>query len=81
MLEGVTLRLKDTYVYTFEAPRTTTEAGHADPQYGNIFNLVYAGDVVPLIPSKQWGFERFGVDKVFSVRSVEEGRYLVDMMK
>lgn len=76
------LAKNDLYVYTFEAPRTTPDADHADTaKYGNIFNVVYRADIVCLVPSQKWGFERFGTDMVFSVESEEEGDYLYAKMK
>ena len=52
------LPAKDVFAYTFATPRTTKnpEPGMHD----NIFNIVGAVDIVPQIPFKDWGFERYG---------------------
>ncbi|MBO7698053.1 MAG: hypothetical protein J6S38_03330, partial [Erysipelotrichaceae bacterium] len=50
----------DVFAYTFATPRTTT-----DPEpgrYPNIFNIVGKADPVPMLPFKQWGYNRYGVD-------------------
>ena len=61
MSEGITgISSSNIYVYGFAVPRTVQK--YAADKYKNIFNIVNQGDVVPRVPLKAWGFERYGVD-------------------
>ncbi|HIU69604.1 MAG TPA: VWA domain-containing protein [Candidatus Scubalenecus merdavium] len=48
----------DPYVYTFAAPNTTTSPNASD--YQTIFNIVNTDDMVPFLPLKAWGFDKYG---------------------
>lgn len=56
------------YAYTFEAPNCGTDASAVnepwtyDGIYANIHNIINPCDLVTLIPPKQMGFKRYGVD-------------------
>lgn len=50
---------ENVYVYTAATPATLL-AGKTE--YGNIFNLVNADDLIPKLPLEAWGFKRAGVD-------------------
>ena len=48
----------DVYVYTFATPRTTKDP--KEGQYPNIFNIVGSTDPVPMVPFRDWGYDRYG---------------------
>ena len=50
------------YAYTFAAPATTTSAQAHDARYANIFNIVNPSDIMPYLPLRSWGYERYGVN-------------------
>ncbi|MBO4297875.1 MAG: hypothetical protein J5998_03675 [Clostridia bacterium] len=59
---------ENVYAYTFAAPRTV----RGDyPAYENIFNVINPADIVTLLPLPQWGFERYGVDRILPVDDPE----------
>ena len=50
------------YAYTFASPATTmSEQAHAE-RYDNIFNIVNPSDIMPYLPLRAWGYERYGVN-------------------
>lgn len=50
------------YAYTFAAPATTVRPDARGERYGNIFNIVNPSDIMPYVPLRSWGYERYGVD-------------------
>lgn len=50
------------YAYTFAAPATTVRADARGERYRNIFNIVNPSDIMPYVPLRTWGYERYGVD-------------------
>lgn len=56
------------YAYTFEAPSAGVDSEEINVPwthggiYKNIHNIINPGDLVALIPPKQMGFKRYGVD-------------------
>lgn len=50
------------YAYTFAAPATTVRADARGERYSNIFNIVNPSDIMPYVPLRTWGYERYGVD-------------------
>ena len=71
VLPNVSLKQKDLFVYTFEAPQGALEsnlaASHGD--YSNIHNVVNLNDVVPLVAPQQWGFARYNYDNDYILPS------------
>ena len=61
------------FVYGFAVPRTVQKSA-AEP-YGNIFNIVNQCDLVPRVPLKAWGYERYGVDLYLPCVSKDSLRY------
>jgi len=57
---------EDVYGYTFAAPSVSTEA--KTEGYENIFNIVNGDDLVPQVPLAQWGYRRYGVDRLLPVK-------------
>lgn len=53
---------KDVYAYTFAAPAVSTEA--KTEGYENIFNIIGESDLVTQVPLAQWGYRRYGVDRL-----------------
>ena len=51
---------EDVYAYTFATPRTTKEP----VAYPNIFNIIQKEDLIPKIPLADWGFGRYGIDRL-----------------
>ena len=54
---------EDLYVYTFATP-ATVRTDYSGAPYGNIFNLINPGDLIPLLPPADWGFRRAGTDVI-----------------
>lgn len=50
------------YAYTFAAPSTTVSANAHDERYANIFNIINPSDIMPYLPLRAWGYERYGVN-------------------
>ena len=53
-------KYKDVYAYLFATPRTTKDRR----DYRNIFNIIGKDDPVPKIPLADWGYRRYGIDKL-----------------
>ncbi len=53
------------YAYTFSAPNTVRDSGTAKDDYGNIFNLKNAEDLVTTLPFPAWGYTCYGNDCTF----------------
>ena len=51
------------YAYTFASPATTLNAQAHDARYANIFNIANPSDIMPYLPLRTWGYERYGIDK------------------
>lgn len=66
---SLTDRKKDVYAYTFAAPAVSTEA--KTEGYENIFNIVQTDDLVTQVPLAQWGYRRWGVDRLLPARGGE----------
>ena len=50
------------YCYTFATPAVTTFDNARDALYDNIFNVINPSDLVPRLPLRSWGYERYGHD-------------------
>lgn len=53
-------RVSAVYAYAFASPATTTSASAQDACYGNIFNIVNPSDIMPYLPLRSWGYDRYG---------------------
>ncbi|GHU79140.1 hypothetical protein AGMMS49992_30810 [Clostridia bacterium] len=66
-------RAEDVYTYAFATPRyvVAKSSRHPygedidNPLFKNIYNIINPEDAVPNVPLKKWGFERYGVTRVF----------------
>ena len=57
---------EDVYAYTFATPRGVLPSRTPeDALYGNIFNIVNPGDVVPRVAPEAWGYSHYGVTLTF----------------
>lgn len=61
------------YAYTFASPATTMSSAAHDARYGNIFNIVNPSDIMPYLPLRSWGYERYGVN--LYLPSVDDERF------
>jgi len=61
---------ENVYGYTFAAPAVSTEA--KTEGYENIFNIINEDDLVPQVPLAQWGYSRYGVDRLLPVKSEDD---------
>lgn len=50
------------YAYTFASPATTLNPEARDARYDNIFNIANPADIMPSLPLRSWGYERYGID-------------------
>ncbi len=57
----------ETYVYTFATPNNTTNVNASS--YKTIFNVVNSDDIIPQLPLKSWGFDKYG--KTYSISIAE----------
>lgn len=73
--ENVTLKPKDVYCYTFEAPMGAQKNEANNKLYDNIHNVLSENDIVAGIPPKDWGFCRYGVDHVFPSKRINGSGY------
>lgn len=55
---------KNVYAFCFECPYSTGEAGTRSDQYDNINNIINPLDFVPKIPMSDFGFKRYGIDRI-----------------
>lgn len=62
----------DVYCYTLACPTVTTSTDAHAGAYDNIFNLLLPSDIVPTLPLRSWGYERYGRDAYFP-RTGSEG--------
>ncbi|MCR4943015.1 MAG: lipase family protein [Clostridium sp.] len=61
---------KDVYAYTFASPATTTASNAEDTNaYPGIFNVLNKDDLIPYLPTKQWGFKHYGKSYKISIAS------------
>jgi hypothetical protein len=51
---------KDMFVYTFECPKGLDK--NNAPEYSNVFNVLYSGDLVTYVGPSEYGFARCGID-------------------
>ena len=66
------------FAYTFACPSVSKSASEGG--YGNIFNIINSGDLIPTLPLADWGYKRyghtmiewFGADDVFYQRFSHE---------
>jgi len=71
-LPNVSLKHKDLFVYTFEAPRGAQKASLDIPNYKdytNIHNVVNINDIVPMVAPQQWGFVRYNYKNDYTLPS------------
>ena len=61
------------YAYTFASPATTLSDQAHDARYGNIFNIVNPSDIMPYLPLRSWGYERYGTN--LYLPAVDEDRF------
>lgn len=61
----VSLKPKDVYCYTFEAPMGAQRDEASNTKYNNIQNLLSENDIVTAVPPKDWGFCRYGTDHLY----------------
>ena len=63
--------------YTFACPAVSK---YADKNKSNIYNINNKGDMITLLPMKDWGYDRNGITKEFSFASepVFTEKYLID---
>lgn len=54
--------VSNVYAYTFASPATTVRPDAHSVCYGNIFNIVNPSDIMPYLPLRSWGYERYGVN-------------------
>ena len=58
------------FAYTFASPATTTSTvAQTGSAYQCIFNIINEDDLVPQLPMADWGFVRYGVDKLASIEN------------
>lgn len=66
----VELSSDDIYGFCFEPPAVTTTKATAElPIYNNIYCFINSEDIVPKVPSANWGFVHFGRKYYFNDRS------------
>lgn len=53
------------FTYTYATPNTTTDPTASSELYNNIYNIINPEDLVTMLPLAQWGYTRYGIDKVF----------------
>ena len=76
----VTLTHDDLYAYTFEAPQganvesKTVKYPH-DELYNNIYNVVNPNDLVTKVAMKNYGFTRFGIDKIITTKFYDSDNF------
>lgn len=73
--KNVTLKPKDVYCYTFEAPMGAQKAEANKSKYNNIQNVLSENDIVTAVPPKDWGFCRYGVDHLFPSKRINGSDY------
>ena len=49
------------YTYTFATPNTTKDSSISADVYGNIFNFTYETDLVPSVPPRALGYNKYGL--------------------
>ena len=59
---NVNLPLQNMYVYCYETPNGVADTNCRDAKYNNIHNIINPADLVPHVPLKAWGFDRYGED-------------------
>ena len=59
---NVKLPRENMYVYTYETPEGVVDPNCRDAKYNNIHNIINPNDLVPHVPLKAWGFDRYGED-------------------
>ena len=66
-------QMSSVYAYTFASPATTLSNQANDARYGNIFNIVNPADIMPYLPLRSWGYERYGT--TLYLPAVDEDRF------
>lgn len=69
------------FAYTFATPCAVLPVKEPGAErYGNIFNIVNPGDLVPLVAPAAWGYGRYGVTKAFDVNASDAVLRSVDQI-
>ncbi len=58
--EEIDVLKRDMFVYTFECPKGLDDDNA--PEYSNVFNVLYSGDLVTYLSPEEYGFARCGTD-------------------
>ncbi|MTD41804.1 VWA domain-containing protein [Erwinia sp. CPCC 100877] len=69
-ISNCTLDLDDMYAYTFETPAGMPKSKADENKCKNIFNIINKSDPVPRVAPKDWGFERYGKDRVLPAQEI-----------
>ena len=77
MLENAVHGTANIFTYTFAAP--ATHKGEEYTDCSNIFNIINPCDVVPMVPLKSWGYERYGTDIILDGDAEEINQLEEDM--
>jgi len=62
--DDIVLTPENIYCYCFETPMPTLDCDARAALYGNIQNFINENDVITCVPFSNWGFTRYGVDRV-----------------
>lgn len=62
IVEDKFFKPENCYVYTYASPNVTTSSNATDKEYGFIWNIVNAEDIVPTVPlyRDNWHFRKYG---------------------
>lgn len=52
------------FTYTYATPNTTSDETASSELYQNIYNIINPEDLITMVPFTQWGYQRYGIDKV-----------------
>jgi anion-transporting ArsA/GET3 family ATPase len=78
------LKLEDMYAYTFETPAGAMKIKDRNITkgiYTNIFNTINKNDSVPRVAPKNWGFERYGKDRVLPAKELTSEKSYSERVK
>lgn len=77
----IVLSSEDIFTYTFEAPASISAQKSNKQNYNNIFNIISPNDFIPLMPFKEWGLVRPGIDHNLPAFAYESAEELNEILK
>lgn len=72
--------INNVVAYGLAVPQTTTYVDANNAKYNHIFSYVNTQDIITSLPSKEWGFKRYGKDYAFDIKEYRNRFEVINQM-